>query len=126
MSLEAQLVRGGSPGEWYVEHSYAEYFRPMRCYVRWRVLRSEVRGLGCWDECDTDGAKVDHLSSNEVAQCSTWQAYKGGTYLVVTTEREGTTRQEPVPPPKVRAGTSIRWNLGRWEKYLKTKGYVPA
>ena len=31
---------------------------------------------------------------------------------------------EPVPCPKVRKGMETRWYRGRWEKYLKTKGWV--
>lgn len=32
----------------------------------------------------------------------------------------------PIDPPKVRKGTETRWNRGRWEKYLKSRGWVPA
>jgi hypothetical protein len=35
---------------------------------------------------------------------------------------ESTTRE--VPPPKVRKGTEIRWQFGKWEKLLKTRGWV--
>jgi len=31
---------------------------------------------------------------------------------------------EPILPPKTRVPT--RWRYGRWEKYLKHKGWVPA
>jgi len=31
---------------------------------------------------------------------------------------------EPIPAPKTRVPT--RWENGRWEKYLKHKGWVPA
>jgi hypothetical protein len=31
----------------------------------------------------------------------------------------------PIAPPKVRKGIELRWR-GRWEKYLKTKGWVVA
>ena len=35
---------------------------------------------------------------------------------------------EPIPCPKVRKGTETRWHKwnGRWEKYLKTQGWVQA
>jgi hypothetical protein len=37
------------------------------------------------------------------------------------------TKQEvhPIPPPKVRKGIELRWR-GRWEKYLKSSGWVVA
>lgn len=31
-----------------------------------------------------------------------------------------------VPCPKVRFGLETRWHEGRWQKYLKTQGWVPA
>jgi hypothetical protein len=35
---------------------------------------------------------------------------------------------EPIPYPKVRKGVETRWHKwnGRWEKYLKAQGWVPA
>lgn len=33
-------------------------------------------------------------------------------------------KEIPIPPPKVRAGVEVRWNEGRWQKYLKAKGWV--
>lgn len=32
----------------------------------------------------------------------------------------------PIPRPKVRKGIEVRFTRGRWEKYLKTKGWVAA
>ena len=32
----------------------------------------------------------------------------------------------PIPCPKVASGIETRFNRGRWEKYLKTKGWTPA
>ena len=45
---------------------------------------------------------------------------QGGSTPAIITE------QTPVPCPKVRAGIETRWRNGRWEKYLKTKGWVSA
>lgn len=33
---------------------------------------------------------------------------------------------EEVPVPKVRKGIQLRWNRGRWEKYLKRGGWTTA
>ena len=41
----------------------------------------------------------------------------GSTHAILTEETE-------VPCPKVRAGIETRWRDGRWQKYLKTKGWV--
>ena len=32
----------------------------------------------------------------------------------------------PIPCPKVRKGVETRWNNGRWQKYLKSEGWVTA
>lgn len=36
--------------------------------------------------------------------------------------------EEPIPCPKVRKGTETRWSgvNGQWEKYLASRGWVPA
>lgn len=38
------------------------------------------------------------------------------------------TKQEviPIAPPKVRKGIELRWRNSRWEKYLKSSGWVAA
>jgi hypothetical protein len=36
------------------------------------------------------------------------------------------TETAPVPAPKVRKGLQVRWDCGRWQKYLKTEGWVTA
>jgi hypothetical protein len=33
---------------------------------------------------------------------------------------------EPIPAPKVRKGTEIRFRNGQWQKYSKTQGWVAA
>lgn len=34
--------------------------------------------------------------------------------------------RRPVPPPKVKKGTEIRWHEGAWQKLSARKGWVPA
>ena len=34
--------------------------------------------------------------------------------------------REPIPCPHVRRGIETRYRAGRWEKYLKTQGWVAA
>jgi hypothetical protein len=38
------------------------------------------------------------------------------------------TKQEviPIPAPKVRKGIEVRWYNGKWQKYLKSSGWVAA
>jgi len=50
----------------------------------------------------------------------TFSYANGGKTLPTWVERK------PVPSPKVRAGTEVRWSgyLGCWEKHLKSKGWV--
>jgi hypothetical protein len=114
----ARLHKDGN--DWFVVHSYPATFEPKQISVRWKVIRSEVKGLGCWDESATEGIDVQHLSGD------VWQAYRQGTYLVVVTEHEGTASETPVPCPKVRKGIETRWHQGAWQKYLQTKGWVAA
>ena len=33
---------------------------------------------------------------------------------------------DPFPAPKVRKGIQLRYNYGRWQKYLKSEGWVTA
>jgi len=52
-----------------------------------------------------------------------------GTRLQVNLTDGGQTRpihskKVPIPAPKVRKGVEVRYYDGRWEKYLKTKGWV--
>ena len=51
--------------------------------------------------------------------------------LVVRLKDDGRTQAvkqetEDIPCPKVRAGIETRFRNGRWEKWLKAKGWVPA
>jgi hypothetical protein len=32
--------------------------------------------------------------------------------------------KRPIPPPRVRAGTEVRWLRGGWEKYSQKKGWI--
>jgi hypothetical protein len=36
------------------------------------------------------------------------------------------TIEQEIPCPKVRKGIETRYRYGKWEKYLKTRGWVPA
>jgi len=45
-------------------------------------------------------------------------------YVNVNTQQAGFREQIAVPRPKSRV--ELRWHRGRWEKYLKAKGWVPC
>lgn len=52
-----------------------------------------------------------------------------GTQLKIRLATGGQTKpihskKVPIPAPKVRKGVEVRYYDGRWEKYLKTKGWV--
>ena len=52
-----------------------------------------------------------------------------GTRLQINLTEGGQTRPIhnkiiPIPAPKVRKGIEVRYYNGRWQKYLKTKGWV--
>jgi len=44
----------------------------------------------------------------------------GGTTLAIAND------EERIPEPKVRRGIETRYRAGRWEKYLKSQGWVSA
>jgi hypothetical protein len=83
---------------WRIAHVSRNPYRP-----RWPQEGDRVTSSGsdCWNG---DGYSV-HFPGNLQAERS---------------------EQEDVPPPKVRAGIETRWYQGRWQKCLKSKGWVDA
>lgn len=72
-----------------------------------------------WDQ--EIGLKVDYQSGRGWVRGDF--TGRGILYRTVSTYA-GIMEQEPIPPPKTRVET--RYRYGRWEKYLKSKGWVPA
>jgi hypothetical protein len=106
--------------DWYVDHSYPKFGEPAMITVSWRVIggtRKESYG------------PAPELAPGLTVQCeigAKWYAYDRGNYLILDTEHEGTVAERPLPCPKVRAGVETRYHDGRWEKYLKARGWVAA
>lgn len=54
----------------------------------------------------------------------------GRDFLVTLPDRGDTqavhVEEVSAPSPKVRSNVEVRWYCGRWEKFLKREGWVPA
>ena|SRR3990167_693438 len=112
-------------------------------YKGWLTIREE--------ENDSNDP-VRRITFWPVSQCSeTWlqemdfldkeATYQGGgtysvriapyTYRTCALAEYGNTRAlaietEPIPAPKVRKGLEVRYRDGRWQKYLKSEGWIAA
>lgn len=106
--------------DYHVGNEYPMLSEPTRIITLWRVLAHRVTGPQAPELAA--GLEVQYLTGSD----TTWQAYRQGAYLVLTTERDGQHSTAPIPCPKVRAGIETRYRDGRWEKYPKSSGWVPA
>lgn len=93
--------------------------RPVIFRSWWRI-RNNVRRSDCeaWI-----GQAVDRTGPG----LYTW--YGGAHPLTFRLENGGSTvafRSEEIPIPPPPARVEVRWNWGRWEKFLKSKGWVAA
>lgn len=52
-----------------------------------------------------------------------WSNAKG---IVYAEADASIAENRPIPRPKARAGTELRYDGGRWQKYTKSRGWVPA
>lgn len=121
MAMEGTLK--SRDGRLYVLHTYDEYTEPYRQYLWFRVLgtrgtgygeRPEVEDLATWMG---DG---DWRTRNPSTQRTTGTVSTGSG----STQAERVERV-PIHPPTV-GKRELRWHDGRWEKYLATRGWVPA
>lgn len=106
---------------WAIENSYNAFSVPERITVSWRVAGMARWGTSYGPEL-VDGLKV----YTNTGDGDRWTAYSQGGYLYLMTEHEGTIRNEPLPAPRVRAGTETRYQDGGWQKYSKRVGWVAA
>lgn len=110
---------GCTKGTLAIVSDYPDSEQPVIHRSWWRISNGWRR-----DECEAwIGQEVQRVSPGRY----TW--YGGMSPTTFRLERGGETiafknEQIPVPKPKTRVET--RWNWGRWEKYLKNKGWVPA
>lgn len=126
-SKHSVVVRDGKV---YVRAEYTGYTDPeiQVCYYPTacepRTLRQN--GIESGEPCEPDGR------DNSAGQYNlTNHRLMNGRYLMIALVDAGRTKAEiveriPVACPKVRAGVEVQWRNGRWEKLLKSKGWVPA
>lgn len=116
MSLQG-TVEKNSDG-WKVATKYSKHSEPIWITIRWKVL--QVKRMGPFAPALSEGLI---LISNEA---NSWGAYLQGDYLIIHTEHKGVASESPYPSPTIRKGIESRYQGGRWEKYLQTKGWIPA
>ena len=78
----------------------------------------------------------DHLIGNKVSEHSmieaTYRIENPSSYELLTQLKNGNqtkpihVENEPIPKPKVREGIELRYTGGKWQKHLKTQGWVSA
>lgn len=106
----------------FVEYVDRHFTEPRETVLLWCVDRicREAYGRGR-DPMDGDEVVDLGLSAHGAA-------WRGDGYSVhFPGDRVAEERLErDVPPPRVRAGVEVRWRSGQWEKYLKSRGWVPA
>ncbi|MBD3251079.1 hypothetical protein GF380_01225 [Candidatus Uhrbacteria bacterium] len=108
----------GRDGFLYLVEKYPRLDEP-KIDTLWYPLQYEQGGKARLDRY------TRHLEGNVVRKYtgSLYIDDDGKTYRLLSNKADfvGT---EDVPPPKTRV--KVRWVHGRWEKYLKQKGWVPA
>lgn len=91
------------------------------------IHRVWATGIRTREFVDMYGADlIGHACKYDV-DCKVFVIRRGpGNSLYVRTEGDAVIEERSVPPPKVRKSIETRWGDGRWEKYSKTKGWIPA
>jgi hypothetical protein len=107
-------VRGESV---FVEYTAAQYTRPQRVVMLWRVRN--VARCPYSPRWPQEGDEVTSGDSSDV-----WSG-RGYSVSFPGDAQAEETRTEEIPPPRVRAGTETRWARGQWEKRT-AKGWVAA
>ncbi len=122
MSLSCVLEKG----QILIRETSAKFDEPELIVWYWPT-RFGRRDLEKWDGSDPykpDDIKIHHHST-------TYSLKLPGMGVWTDSGIQGNTQAvrvdiEPIPRPKVRKGIETRFRNGRWEKYLKTKGWVAA
>lgn len=107
-----------------VKHRDTDFAHPEEYFLWWPVRQ-------------VPKADAEHLIGREAADqgtgyyCVRTADYPRGYLVDLPLLNGGQTRPianetVPLPCPKVRKGTEVRYHNGRWEKYLKTKGWIAA
>ena len=103
--------------------------KPKKTVWVWPLSHWKIGGMGC-------GRVEDAIGKDATSRGGTVSVYLGnGTHLTAWMPEGDQTKaltveEVDIPCPKVRAGMETRWHSwghpGRWEKYTKTKGWIPA
>jgi hypothetical protein len=105
------------------EYHSTDYNHPVSYRQVWEIETVTMKRFSYCMEVDAIGREA--TITDGLVSC-----YLGnGNYFYGKLAQGGQTpsiiiEETPVPRPKVRVDT--RWQSGRWEKYLKTKGWVAA
>lgn len=110
----------------FVQLHDTHYSEPIQEWIYYPVSLDErsfnAYGLESGEPCEPRGNGRYRLPNHRSGN---------GDYLHVELVDRGATlpthvAKANVEPPKVRRGIELRWLHGRWEKLLKSKGWVPA
>ena len=105
--MSGTLKRGND--DYLIEYSAPKMCDPVLVITRWKVtsFQGPLREL-----------RYDYESGR-----GNWVAYADGVYTTIVTEENASSVEEtPIFPPKTALET--RWHNGRWERYLKRKGWT--
>jgi hypothetical protein len=115
-------------GHWCFQHQYVDMTRPIVISMTWKLHRNlnadaELEGVEAAFNTNDFGATLSY-------RVGRWSGADWRTEHLPAAFHSRTKcdwlEEVPVPCPKVKAGTETRWHAGRWQKYLKTKGWVTA
>ena len=129
MVLEGFFVRLPKGAHEYAEFGFqtvdTDYSKPITRRMIWPLVNVQTRGFSF---CEVETA------IGKPASCSyrdgTVSCYLGnGNYVNGQMPQGGSTKaiimeESPLPCPKVRTGIETRYRDGRWQKLLKTQGWI--
>lgn len=123
MSLTGKLVDRN--GKLYVLYETAHDSEPKITFMWWLIERTVGNPYHC--SRPEAGDVATHTGDG------TWSAHRADTCSSSGTVHTGgggvkaeLVETVSAPGPKVRSNIETRWYRGRWEKYSKVKGWVPA
>ena len=114
--MNGKLIRIGK--HWFAETRNSMQSEPVEQVIRYRIIERYQHTGDYYHELEP-GVIVTYESGG-----SGWLLRGGTSITCLISENKGEYHEEPIPPPKTKLET--RYKDGRWQKYLKVKGWVPA
>ena len=123
------------PWGWFIESTFAAFEKPELIRNRYPIIGARpARGNMGPAPILAHGLEVTYVRDSSYpfpdiqgGKACRWTAYKDGAYLEVEAGNTCTQQiTEEIPAPKVRKGTEIRYQYGRWEKFSKREGWIAA